>query len=156
VLVGVEIERKFLVSDRSVLQGVEGIPYRQGYLSTDHERTVRIRRAGDHAFVTIKGLSRGASRAEFEYPIPLADAEAMLALCLPPIIAKVRHRVPHGGLVWEVDVFEGENEGLVVAEVEMPSEATDLLLPPWIGAEVTDDPRYFNANLVRHPFRDWT
>lgn len=153
---GVEIERKFLVRDRAVLAEVEGVPYRQGYLSIDPERTVRVSRAGDHAFLTIKGLSRGATRAEFEYPIPVEDAEAMLLQCLPPIIAKLRHRLPHAGLVWEVDVFGGENEGLVVAEVEIPSEATEVALPPWIGEEVTDDPRYFNANLVRHPYRDWT
>ena len=152
---GTEIERKFLVRDLAILDGVEGIPYRQGYLSTDLERTVRIRHAGDRAFVTIKGRSRGATRAEFEYPIPVDDAEAMLQLCLPPVIEKIRHRLPHAGLVWEVDVFGGVNDGLVVAEVELPSEATEVALPPWIGDEVTDDPRYFNANLVAHPYRDW-
>ena len=153
---GVEIERKFLVRDMSVLDGVEGVPYRQGYLSTDPERTVRVRRAGDHAFLTIKGLSRGATRAEFEYAIPVDDAEAMLLQCLPPIVSKVRHRIPHAGLTWEVDVFGGENEGLVVAELEIPSEATEVTIPPWLGDEVTGDPRYFNANLVSRPYRDWT
>ena len=152
---GVEIERKFLVRDMTVLAGVEGIPYRQGYLSTDPQRTVRVRRAGDRAFLTIKGLSEGATRAEFEYAIPVEDAEAMFLQCLPPIVAKVRHRVPHAGLTWEVDVFGGENEGLVVAEVEIPSQVTAVVLPPWVGDEVTDDPRYFNANLVAHPYRDW-
>lgn len=152
---GVEIERKFLVRDPSVLEGNEGIPYRQGYLSTDADRTVRIRRAGQHAYVTIKGRSHGATRAEFEYEIPLDDADALLALCLPPIIEKVRHRVPHAGLVWEVDVFGGANDGLVVAEVELPSEDTVVDLPSWVGAEVTGDPRYYNANLITNPYRYW-
>ncbi len=152
---GVEIERKFLVRDLGFLDGVEGIPYRQGYLSTDADRTVRIRRAGSQAFVTIKGRSRGATRAEFEYEIPLDDVDALLALCLPPIIEKVRHRVPHAGRVWEVDVFGGVNQGLVVAEVELPSEDTVVDLPPWIGEEVTGDPRYFNANLIALPFQEW-
>jgi CYTH domain-containing protein len=153
--VGVEIERKFLVPDIGFLAGVEGVPYHQGYLSTEVDRTVRIRRAGSHAFVTIKGRSRGATRAEFEYEIPLDDVDALLALCLPPIIEKVRHRVPHAGLVWEVDVFGGVNEGLVVAEVELPSEETVVDLPPWVGDEVTGDPRYYNANLIAHPYREW-
>ncbi len=152
---GVEIERKFLVRDASVLDGDQGIPYRQGYLSTDVDRTVRIRRAGQHAYVTIKGRSHGATRAEFEYEIPLDDADALLALCLPPVIEKVRHRVDHAGLVWEVDVFGGANDGLVVAEVELPSEDTVVDLPSWVGDEVTGDPRYYNANLIAHPFRDW-
>ena len=152
---GVEIERKFLVRDASVLDGNDGIPYRQGYLSIDVDRTVRIRRAGPHAYVTIKGRSHGATRAEFEYEIPLDDADALLALCLPPIIEKVRHRVPHAGLVWEVDVFGGANDGLVVAEVELPSEDTVVDLPSWVGAEVTGDPRYYNANLITNPYRYW-
>jgi CYTH domain-containing protein len=152
---GVEIERKFLVRGRSFLDGVVGLPYRQGYLSTDPDRTVRIRRAGELGYVTVKGRSRGASRAEFEYEIPVADADDMLALCIPPVIDKVRHRVEHAGRTFEVDVFGGANEGLVVAEVELPSEDADVDLPDWIGDEVTDDPRYFNANLIAHPFRDW-
>ena len=152
---GIEIERKFLVRESDFLAGLEGVPYRQGYLSTDADRTVRIRPAGPHAFITVKGRSVGATRAEFEYAIPLADAEAMLALCIPPVIEKVRHRVEFAGLVWEVDVFGGVNEGLVVAEVELPSEETVVDLPPWIGDEVTGDPRYFNANLIAHPYRDW-
>jgi CYTH domain-containing protein len=153
---GVEIERKFLVPDLGFLDGVVGVPYRQGYLSADPDRTVRIRRAGEHALVTIKGRSHGASRAEFEYEIPVADADEMLALCVPPLIEKVRHRVEHAGRTFDVDVFAGANEGLVVAEVELPSEDAVVALPPWIGDEVTGDPRYFNANLVANPYRDWT
>jgi len=153
--VGVEIERKYLVGDTGFLDGVEGIPYRQGYLSTDPDRTVRIRRAGPHAYVTVKGRTHGATRAEFEYEIPVDDAEAMLELCLPPLIEKTRHRIEHAGRVWEVDVFDGANAGLVVAEIELPSEDADLELPAWVGAEVTDDRRYLNANLVAHPFSEW-
>lgn len=152
---GVEIERKFLVRETGFLDASEGVAYRQGYLSTDPERTVRIRRAGAHAYVTIKGRTHGATRAEFEYEIPLDDADALLTMCLPPIIEKVRHRVAHAGLVWEVDVFGGVNDGLVVAEVELPSEETVVDLPAWVGGEVTDDPRYYNANLIAHPYRDW-
>jgi len=152
---GTEIERKFLVRDQSVLDGAVGIAYRQGYLSIDPERTVRVRRAGDHADVTVKGLSRGATRAEFAYEVPLEDASALLALCHRPIIEKTRYRIDHGGLTWEVDVFEGDNDGLVVAEVELPSAETAVALPAWAGDEVTADARYYNANLVRHPFRDW-
>jgi adenylate cyclase len=152
---GTEIERKFLVRDLHALAGMDGIAYRQGYLSTEADRTVRVRRAGAHAFITVKGRSHGATRAEFEYEIPVADADAMLGLCIPPIIEKVRHRIEHSGRVWEVDVFGGVNEGLVVAEVELPSADAEVALPPWVGDEVTDDPRYFNANLIAHPFRDW-
>jgi CYTH domain-containing protein len=138
---GTEIERKFLVRDLQALAGVDGIAYRQGYLSTEADRTVRVRRAGAHAFITVKGRSHGATRAEFEYEIPVADADAMLGLCIPPIIEKVRHRIEHSGRVWEVDVFGGVNEGLVVAEVELPNADAEVDLPPWVGDEGTDDPR---------------
>ena len=153
--VGTEIERKFLVRDPGVLAGLTGIRYQQGYLSTDPERTVRVRRAGEHAFMTVKGRSVGPARPEFEYPIPPADVDGLLALCEGPIIEKTRYRIAFAGLTWEVDVFAGANIGLVVAEVEIPSAETVIPLPPWIGDEVTDDPRYFNANLVSQPFRQW-
>ena len=153
---GIEIERKFLVRDRSVIEGSVGLPYRQGYLSTDPERTVRVRRAGDRGYVTVKGRSRGPARAEFEYAIPAADADAMLdTLALRPIVEKTRHVVEAGGRRWEIDVFGGVNEGLVVAEVELDSADATLEIPAWAGAEVTDDPRYFNANLVAHPYSEW-
>jgi CYTH domain-containing protein len=153
---GTEIERKFLVVDLSILDGLTGLTYRQGYLSTIPERTVRIRRAGEKAFLTIKGISVGAARAEFEYPLPPSDVDELLALCERPIIEKVRYRIAQGDLTWEVDVFGGQNAGLVVAEVEIPTVDTVVDLPDWIGAEVTDDTRYFNANLVSHPFADWS
>jgi adenylate cyclase len=153
---GIEIERKFLVRDRSVLERSTGIPYRQGYLSRDPERTVRVRLAGDRAFVTIKGRSEGASRAEFEYPIPVADADPLLALCEGALIDKTRHRIQAGSLTWEVDVFHGANDGLVVAEVELDSPDQPVDIPEWVGDEVTSDPRYVNANLVAHPYLTWT
>ena len=152
---GVEIERKFLVRDPSVLAGASGTRYAQGYLSTDPDRTVRVRRAGDRAFVTIKGRNEGPSRPEFEYEIPLTDVDPLLGLCEGPIVEKTRHRIEHAGLTWEVDVFEGANLGLIVAEVELPATDTVVQLPAWVGAEVTADHRYVNANLVAHPFSTW-
>lgn len=151
---GKEIERKFLVVDEQ-WRVADGTKYRQGYLSTDKERTVRVRIAGNKAMLTIKGITQGASRAEYEYEIPVEDAEELLDLCQRPIIEKWRHEIEHAGMTWEVDEFFGDNQGLVLAEVELdsPDEAFDL--PPWVGKEVTDDPRYFNANLVHHPFRNW-
>jgi adenylate cyclase len=155
---GVEIERKFLVADRSVVASLSGTAMRQGYLSIDPERTVRVRVSGVRAFVTIKGppSDSGASRAEYEYEIPVPEAEELLdRLALRPLIEKTRYRVAVGRLVWEIDVFTGANDGLVVAEVELSSEATAVVLPDWIGEEVTGDPRYYNASLVSHPYRDW-
>ena len=153
---GTEIERKFLVRDRSVLDGSAGVPYRQGYLSVDPARTVRVQRAGEHAFLTVQGIGDGPSRAEFEYEIPLEDAEALLAICLPSPIVKTRHRVEAGGRTWEIDVFAGENAGLVVAEVELPVADAVVTIPEWAGEEVTGDERYYNSSLARRPFRDWT
>jgi adenylate cyclase len=155
---GIEIERKFLVRDLSAVSGLTGTRMRQGYLSVDPERTVRVRLAGPRAYVTIKGApsDSGASRAEYEYEVPAGDAEELLdRLALRPLIEKTRYRVSAGKLVWEIDVFTGENEGLVVAEVELPSEVTAVVLPDWVGEEVTGDDRYYNASLVSHPYRDW-
>jgi adenylate cyclase len=151
-----EIERKFLVTGTSWRKNAAGRRYRQGYLSSEPERSVRVRIAGRKGLLTIKGISRGASRDEFEYPIPLADAATMLdRLCRRPLIEKIRYKVSHKGLVWEIDVFEGENRGLVVAEVELKSERQKVPLPPWVGREVTRDARYFNSSLARKPFRRW-
>jgi len=153
----VEIERKFLLADDSWKDGARlGILYRQGYLSLDPARTVRIRIAGDRGFLTIKGASEGASRAEFEYPIPLVDARLLLdVLCHQPLIEKYRYRVEHVGLVWEIDEFGGANEGLVLAEVELEHPDQNVELPPWVGEEVTGDRRYYNAWLSQHPFTGW-
>lgn len=151
-----EIERKFLVSNDSWRPGASGTLFRQGYLSTDPERTVRVRLEGERGVLTIKGLSRGISRAEFEYPLPAAEAAVLLdTLCLQPLIEKTRYRVEHAGHLWEIDEFAGDNAGLLLAEVELSSEDEAVELPLWVGAEVSSDPRYFNANLIRHPFRRW-
>ncbi len=155
---GVEIERKFLVRDAAWRkEAVAESTIRQGYLSVEPERTVRVRLADERGFFTVKGLSRGQARAEYEYPIPAQDAQEMLdRLCLRPLIEKIRYRVPHGGLMWEVDVFFGDNEGLVVAEVELTEEGQAVDLPAWAGREVTEDRRYYNASLIQHPFSTWT
>jgi adenylate cyclase len=155
---GVEIERKFLVHDLSVVAGLVGTEMRQGYLSVDPERTVRVRLSGTRAFLTVKGIpsGSGASRDEYEYEISARDAQEMLdRIAIRPQVEKTRYRVTAGRLVWEIDVFRGENEGLVVAEVELPSEGTAVILPNWIGEEVTGDPRYYNNNLVAHPYSTW-
>lgn len=152
----VEIERKFLVAGDGWRHLADGVPYRQGYLSSLKERVVRVRTAGPDAFLTIKGLTSGMSRLEFEYAIPLDDATRMLdTLCERPLISKTRYRIPFGGFIWEVDEFQDENEGLILAELELPTADTAFERPPWIGEEVSGDPRYFNANLVQHPFRTW-
>ena len=151
---GREIERKFLVRGRA-WRTRSPLLIRQGYLSLEPERTVRVRTAGVRAFLTVKGISRGASRDEFEYPIPLADARRLLRLCVRPLLEKRRHRVRFRDRTWEVDEFLGQNRGLVVAEVELERERASLHLPPWAGREVTDDPRYYNASLIRRPYRSW-
>ena len=153
---GVEIERKFLVrGDRWRTLG-QGVLLRQGYLSSAPERTVRVRIEGDSAMLTIKGKSSGATRSEWEYPIPLADAQAFLdGLCERPIIEKKRYRIPFDGMVWEVDEFFGENADLVVAEIELTSEEQAFAKPDWIAEEVTQDPRYFNSSLIRNPYSQW-
>lgn len=150
----IEIERKFRVTG-TAWRTADGQRICQGYLNRDQHRTVRVRVAGAQAFLTIKGVTTGATRAEFEYAIPLADAEALLALCDGPLIDKVRHRVEHGGLLWEIDEFLGDNAGLVVAEVELASEDQPVALPPWVTEEVTTDSRYFNSSLATHPFNRW-
>lgn len=155
---GIEIERKFLLqSDDWRTAVISESRLQQGFLSTDPQRTLRVRLADGEGTLTVKGLTQGATRREYEYPIPAQDAAQLLdELCLRPLIEKTRYRVPHAGLVWEIDVFFGENAGLVVAEVELGDEAQEVQLPPWVGAEVTGDPRYYNANLIRRPFSAWS
>jgi adenylate cyclase len=151
-----EIERKFLV--RSAAYRAHGSPvrYRQGYLPTAGPATVRVRIAGAHGFLTIKGPAESFTRSEFEYPIPLADAEALLdTLCARPQIEKLRWRVPAGPHTWEVDEFLGENAGLVVAEIELRAEDEPFSRPEWLGDEVTADPRYRNSELARRPYGTW-
>jgi adenylate cyclase len=151
---GIEIERKFLVIGTAWRQGV-GVRFSQGYLNRDQTRTVRVRLAGSQAFLTIKGLSVGASRAEFEYEIPAADAGQLLKLSDGPVIEKIRRVVDFAGSIWEVDEFLGENAGLVVAEIELQSEDQKFSKPDWLGEEVTYDARYFNSSLATTPFRSW-
>jgi len=154
--VGVEIERKFLVRGTEWKRGLSGTEYRQGYLCSDPERTVRVRLAGDKGFLTIKGASTGACRLEFEYPIPAGEAAQMLErLCRKPLIEKIRYRVPYAGMGWDVDEFFGDNAGLVLAEIELEHEDQAVELPPWAGLEVTGDSRFYNANLSEHPLANW-
>jgi adenylate cyclase len=150
-----EIERKFLVSSQAWRVGATGRRLVQGYLSREPERTVRIRIDGDAGFLTIKGKSAGASRAEFEYPIPLVDAHTILALCLPPLIDKQRYLVEFSGKRWEIDEFSGDNAPLVIAELELADEDEAFEAPPWLGQEVTHDPRYFNSQLAVTPYSRW-
>jgi CYTH domain-containing protein len=151
-----EIERKFLVVDDDWRALARGTRYRQGYLSTVKERTVRVRAIDDKGFLTIKGVSIGATQSEYEYEIPATDAAEMLNdLCEKPIIEKNRYKIPMGGVIWEVDEFLGVNDGLTIAEVELQSEDQSFPKPDWIGEEVTGDPKYFNANLIARPFSTW-
>jgi len=152
--VPVEIERKFLVNGNSWRNG-QGIRICQGYLNRDKERTVRVRLSGDKGFLTIKGMNIGATRAEYEYEIPVSHAEELLKICDGPVLEKNRYAHDYNGLIWEVDEFLGENEGLIVAEVELKRENQSFDRPDWIGQEVTTDPRYFNSNLCSHPYRKW-
>jgi CYTH domain-containing protein len=151
-----EIERKFLVKGDSWRRLAEGSSYSQGYISTQKKATVRVRIAGNQGYLTIKGPSVKYSRSEFEYPIPIKDAQEMLdTLCDRPLIEKTRYRVDYNGLTWEIDEFDGINKGLIIAEVELSDENQQIELPSWIGEEVSDDPKYFNSNLVKHPFSQW-
>ena len=151
---GIEIERKFLVVGDGWRQA-PAVPYAQGYLNRDKQRTVRVRVVEDSAWLTVKGASTGATRAEFEYPIPVADARELLALCDGPLVRKLRRVVVHAGARWEIDEFQGDNAGLVVAEIELAAEDAPFERPAWLGAEVTHDPRYFNSSLATAPFCTW-
>jgi adenylate cyclase len=150
----IEIERKFLVAGSAWRQAA-GARLSQGYLNRDKERTVRVRLAGAQAFLTIKGLTRGASRSEFEYEIPAVDGEQLLKMCEGPVIEKIRRVIVHDGSTWEVDEFLGDNAGLVVAEIELQSEDQAFSRPEWLGEEVTHESRYFNSNLASHPYSRW-
>ena len=150
-----EIERKFLVIG-DAWKAATPVLICQGYLSRRQDHVVRIRIVQDSAFLTIKGVSSGASRPEFEYPIPLEDAKRLLEFCDQPPITKHRRHILVDGLALDVDEFLGNNAGLVIAEVELESEDQDISLPEWVGEEVTCDARYFNSNLNQHPFNSWT
>lgn len=156
---GIEIERKFLVINDSWRENVSDCTeYVQAYLSKEPSRTVRVRIAGDRAFLTIKGqppADKPLETPEFEYEIPKTDAEKLLPLCLPGAISKTRHKVKHAGFTWEIDVFEGDNKGLTMAEIELPASDTPFEKPAWLGTEVTDDKRYKNALLSSKPYTHW-
>lgn len=154
----VEIERKFLLRNDDWRQMADaGRDYRQGYLQGDRTIAVRVRVAADKAWLTVKGGGAGIARLEYEYAIPVADADEMLdKLCMQPLIEKRRYRVPVGIHVWEVDVFHGLNQGLVLAEIELDSVDEAFERPDWLGEEVSGDPRYFNTYLSRHPYSGWS
>ena len=153
---GREIERKFLVKGDLCYRNMHGSLYRQGYLCLSKNRTVRIRTVDQRGLIGIKGITKGISRDEYEYEIPFRDADKILyTLCERPLIEKRRYEIEYDGMIWQVDVFLGENKGLVLAEVELENESQQISLPDWIGKEVSEDPRYFNVNLVKNPFTTW-
>jgi adenylate cyclase len=156
---GIEIERKFLVDhDKwNKLEKPQGKNYKQGYIVSDEKRTVRVRVTDTNGYITIKGKMPGnISRAEFEYEIPIADANEMLHTLTVNGTEKTRYRIPLGGFVWEVDVFKGDNHGLIVAEIELDSEEDEFEKPDWLANEVTDDTRYSNARLAVNPYNNWS
>lgn len=155
----VEIERKYLVKKpllEKELPNYKGTTIVQGYLNLEKERAVRVRLSGKVGYITIKGSSNGINRQEFEYEIPLADALELLDMCTHRAISKTRYEINHKGKTWEVDVFEGQNSGLVVAEIELESESEEISLPNWIDTEVSDDSRYYNLSLYLKPYSEWT
>ena len=153
---GREIEKKFLLENDGWRGLAAGIPYCQGYLNSGSGATVRIRIADNRGILTIKGPDEGGVKLEFEYEIPFDEAREMLdRLCRGPLIEKVRYRIPFAGFTWEVDEFQGENAGLLIAEIELDFVGQEFTKPSWIGREVTGDPRYYNASLVHHPYSRW-
>jgi CYTH domain-containing protein len=152
---GKEIERKFLVKGNDWRKLAKGTHYRQGYLSTVKERTVRVRTINDKGFLTVKGITVDASRVEFEYNIPVNEANEMLKICEHPIIEKLRYKIEYCGFIWDVDEFHGVNKSLITAEIELQSADQKFDKPDWIGEEVTGDTKYFNSNLIKNPFTKW-
>lgn len=150
-----EIERKFLIKPELWQPPVNGVEIKQGYLSVDPERVVRVRVAGEKAFLTIKGKPVGIVRTELEYEIPQNEAKVLLKLCLDFPVEKIRFKEKIGELVWEIDIFKGENEGLIMAEVELADENQNVDLPDWVGDEVSSDSRYYNSWLSQNPYSKW-
>ncbi len=170
IKMGIEIERKFLVlNDLWLTSDTKGIEIKQGYLTNSSDLTVRIRVAGERGFITVKSkteklqrereqnviINNSLSRLEFEYEIPVKDALEMLLLCKRPLIEKTRYYCTFMEFEWSIDRFEGDNQGLVVAEIELETEEQRFEKPFWVGEEVSDDPRYLNSNLIRNPFKNW-
>ena len=149
-----EIERKFLVHAERLPALGEGLPLEQGYAELERG-VLRVRIGGDPAWLTLKTPVKHLTRDEFEYEIPLQDANEMLNICEKPLIEKIRYKVEDGGVVWEIDEFAGDNQGLIVAEVELQSEDQQFSRPDWVTEEVTGDPRYFNSNLIKNPYKMW-
>lgn len=152
---GIEIERKFLVKGETWRSLGQGVAFTQGYLAGSDQAIVRVRIAGDAAYLTVKGKVQNLTRQEFEYEIPVVEAQAILRLCHPRIVEKTRYKIYLQNLTWEVDEFVGANQGLVIAEVELTSPDQPISLPEWIAQEVSDDPRYFNSYLAQHPYTTW-
>ncbi len=152
----IEIERKFLITGDNYKKLTGGVIIHQGFLNSNKERVVRVRIMGEKAYLTIKGITIGATRKEFEYEIPLDEAREMLdELCEKPAIKKHRYTVVRDGFKWEVDEFHGDNEGLVLGEIELEDEGQIFPKPDWVGEEVTGDPKYYNINLVKNPYKNW-
>lgn len=154
---GIEIERKFLVNQDQWhdIEKPVGEFYRQGYLLTDPNKTIRVRQSSDKGFLTIKGITVGASRAEFEYEIPFEEAKELLDQFAVSELSKIRYKIFFEEKLWEVDEFLGENEGLIVAEIELESEDEKFSIPDWIDVEVTEEEKYYNSNLTQNPFKTW-
>jgi len=153
---GLEIERKFLIkSDDWKPLVINSFSIKQGYLNLAPKRTVRVRIQEKNAFITIKGKTKGITRVEFEYTIPFQEAKQLILLSEGSLIEKIRHKVKYEGNVWEIDVFSGTNEGLIIAEIELQSETQSIEIPSWLGKEVSNDSRYYNANLVKNPYSSW-
>ncbi len=152
-----EIEHKFLVLDDSWKKMVtESFEYKQGYLSSDNRRSIRVRTSNTKAWINIKSATIGTQRHEYEYEIPLQDGiEILLTLCQKPLIEKTRYLIPYQEHVWELDVFTGDNEGLIVAEIELSRKGEGFAKPDWVGQEVSSDLRYYNNNLCKHPYKKW-
>jgi adenylate cyclase len=154
---GIEIERKFLLLNNDWQNDVSNkVKIVQGYLANTELSSIRIRLQGEIANLNIKSMQLGVCRSEFEYPVPVIEAENMLnKLCLRPLIDKTRYYIKHAAHIWEIDVFEAENFGLVVAEIELSTINEKFEHPPWLGKEVSDDERYYNVSLIKHPFKNW-
>jgi len=153
----VERERKFLVRELpgKFFEQNTGIKYLQGYMCNDSKKVIRVRIAGNQGFITIKGMTTGISRMEYEYPVPAEEARSMLNDYTTGRVEKVRYRTEFEGHLWEVDVFSGENEGLIIAEIELKTEEEFFIRPSWVQEEVTGDRRYYNSYLAEHPFKTW-
>jgi len=153
---GKEIERKFLLANDQWRKKGEGTLFRQGYILSDPAKTVRVRICNHKGFLTIKGIGKGISRPEFEYEIPFDDADFLLDnFCEHPILEKIRYRIEHQEMIWEIDEFLGENAGLLLAEIELETENQIFSRPQWVGREVTGITRYYNSSLVKYPYKDW-